>query len=92
MANRPNIIIKNETDEIFLLTDTATPSDRNVTQKEAEKKLKYKNLNIEIFRMLNMKRFVIPVVMGANGIVTKELKKKGNNTEKAFSRLYNKRL
>jgi hypothetical protein len=43
LANRPNIIIKNKEDKICELTDVATPSDRNVIQKEAEMKLKYKN-------------------------------------------------
>jgi hypothetical protein len=57
------------------LNDVSIPSDRNVIQKEAEKKLKYKNLSIEIQRMWNMKCFVIPVVTGAMGIVSKTLKK-----------------
>jgi hypothetical protein len=52
-------------DEICLLIDVATPSDRNVIQKESEKKLKYKNLSIEIQRMWSMKCFVIPVIIGA---------------------------
>jgi hypothetical protein len=51
----------------------AIPSDRNVRQKESEKKLKYKSLSIEIQRMWNMKCFVIPVIIGATGIVTKGL-------------------
>jgi hypothetical protein len=51
------------------------PSDSNVIQKESEKKLKYKNLRIEIKRMWNMKCFVTPVISGATGIVTKGLKK-----------------
>jgi hypothetical protein len=42
--------------------------------KEAEKKLKYKSLCIEIQRMWNMKCMIIPVVIGATGIVTKGLK------------------
>jgi hypothetical protein len=50
------------------------PSDRNVIQK-SEKKLKYKNLSIEIRRMWKMKCFVIPVIIGATGIATKGLKK-----------------
>jgi hypothetical protein len=58
-----------------LLIDVAVPLDRNVTQKESEKKLKYKNLSIEIQRMWNMKSFFIPVIIGATGIVTKGLRK-----------------
>jgi hypothetical protein len=50
LANRPDIIIKNK-DETCLLIDVAIPSDKNVIQKEAENKLKYKNLSIEIQRM-----------------------------------------
>jgi hypothetical protein len=46
------------------LIDVAVPSDKNVIQKKAEKKLKYKNLSIEMQRMWNMKCFVIPVIMG----------------------------
>jgi hypothetical protein len=38
-ANSPNIIIKNNKEEICILTDVAIPADRNVTQKEAEKKV-----------------------------------------------------
>jgi hypothetical protein len=34
-----------------------------------------KNLNIEIHRMWNIKCFVIPVIIGAAGIVTEGLKK-----------------
>jgi hypothetical protein len=57
-----------------LLIDVAIPSDRNVIQKESEKKLKYKNLSIEIHLMWKMKCFVIPVIIGATGIATKGLK------------------
>jgi hypothetical protein len=48
LANRPNLIIKNKKDKICLLIDVAIPSDRNVIQKESEKKLKYKNSSVEI--------------------------------------------
>jgi hypothetical protein len=73
LANRPDII-RNKEDKISLLIDVAIPSDRNVIQKESEKKLKYENLSIEIQRMWNMKCFVIPVIIGAIGIVTRALK------------------
>jgi hypothetical protein len=57
------------------LIDVAIPSDKNVIQKEAEKKLNCTNLSIEILRMWNMKCFIIPVIIGATGIVSKSLQK-----------------
>jgi len=51
------------------------PLDRSEIQKEAEKKLKheYEDLSTEIQRIWNLKRFVVPVITGATGIVTKRL-------------------
>jgi hypothetical protein len=69
LTNRLVITNKNKKDNICLLIDAAISSDRNVIQKESEKKLKYKNSSIEIQRMWNMKCFVIPVITGATGIV-----------------------
>jgi hypothetical protein len=57
------------------LIDVAIPSDKNVIQKEAEKKLKYKNPSIEIQRTWNMKCFVIPIIIGATGILSKSSQK-----------------
>jgi hypothetical protein len=56
------------------LITAAIPSDSNVIQKKAEKKLKYKNSSIEIQRMWNMKCFVILVITGATGSGTKGVK------------------
>ena len=53
----------------------AIPADRNVVQKEEETKLKYKSLCIEIQRMWNLKCTIIPVIIGATGIVTRSLRK-----------------
>jgi hypothetical protein len=53
----------------------ATPADRNVVQKEAEKKLKYKSLCIEIQRMWNTKCTIVPITTGTTGIVTRSLRK-----------------
>jgi hypothetical protein len=75
LANRPDITAKNKKGKTCLLIDVAIPSDKNAIQKEAEKKLKHKNLSIEIQRMWNMKCFVIPVINGATGIVSKSLQK-----------------
>jgi hypothetical protein len=53
----------------------AIPADGNVVQNEAEKKLKYKRLCIETRRMWNLKCTIIPVIIGATGIVTRSLRK-----------------
>ena len=53
----------------------AIPADRNIMQKEAEKKLKYKSLCIEMQRMRKMKCTIVPVIIGATGIVTTSLRK-----------------
>ena len=47
-ANWPDIIIKNKKEKTCTLIDVAIPADRSVVQKEAEKKLKYNTLCIEI--------------------------------------------
>jgi hypothetical protein len=44
-------------------------------QNEAKKKLKYKSLGIEIQRMWSLKCTIIPVIIGATGIVMKSLRK-----------------
>jgi hypothetical protein len=41
LANRPDIIVKIKKDKTCLLIDVAIPSDKNIIQKDAEKKLKY---------------------------------------------------
>jgi len=53
----------------------AIPADRNVVQKEAENKLKYNSLCIQMQRMWNLKCTIVPVIIGATGIVTKSLQK-----------------
>jgi hypothetical protein len=74
MENRPDIIIKNKKEKTCTLTDVAILADRNVTQKEAEKRLKTKSLCTEIQRMWNMKCTIITVILGASEAVTKGLK------------------
>jgi len=69
------IIIKNKKEKTCTLIDVAIPADGNIVQKEAENKLKYKRLCIEIQRMWNMKCTIVPVIIGATGIVTRSLRK-----------------
>lgn len=72
-ANRPDIIVR--TGNECLIIDVAIPSDRNIVKKEAEKVLKYKSLLIEVQRMWNVKANIIPIVIGATGFVTTNMKK-----------------
>jgi len=74
-ANMPDIIIKNKKEKTYTLIDVAIPADSNVVQKEAENKLKYKSLCIEIQRMWKLKCTIVPVIIGATGIVTRSLRK-----------------
>jgi len=74
-ANRPDIIIKNKKEKTWVLIDVAMPADRNVVQKDAEKKLKYKNVCIDIQQMWNTKCMIVPVIIGATGTVTIGLRK-----------------
>jgi len=75
-ANRPDIIIKNNKEKKGTLIDVAIPADRNVVRKkEAELKLKYKSLYVEIQRMWNLKCTIVPVIIGATGVVTRSSRK-----------------
>jgi len=58
-----------------MLIDVAISGYRNVTKKEAEKILKYKDFTIEIQRMWNVKTKVIPVIIGATGTISKSFRK-----------------
>ena len=47
----------------------SVPSDSNISAKEFEKLRKYKDLEIEIAKMWQMKTKTIPVIFGALGII-----------------------
>ena len=80
-SNKPDIIIGDNEKRTYILIDVAIPGDRNVIKKEAEKILKYEDLTIEIQRMWNVKRKVIPVVNGATGTtrISKSFRKHVSN-------------
>ena len=48
------------------------PSDRNLSLKDYEKISKYTDLDIEIQMMWHLKTIVIPVVVGALGMIKKK--------------------
>ena len=55
--------------------DVAVPDDVNALQKETEERLKYKDLQIEIYRMWNVKTKVVAVVVGALGTMSDNFNK-----------------
>ena len=70
-ANRPDIAIKDNRDKKCTLIDVAIPFDKNTSTKVSEKLSKYKDLEIEITRMWQMKTDIIPVVVGAFEVIKK---------------------
>jgi hypothetical protein len=58
-----------------MLIDVAISGERNVIKKVAEKILKCKDLIIIIQPLRNVKAKVIPVTKGANGTISKSLRK-----------------
>ena len=73
-ANRPSIVIKDEKSKTsFLIDMTMLPTERNISIKEFDKLSKYKDPQVEIERMRHLKTTLIPVVVGALGVV-----KRGN--------------
>ena len=70
-ANRPDIVIKDKSKGLCTLIDMSVPSKRNASTKEVEKIAKYKDLDIEISKMWSMKTNVIPIVIGALGLIRK---------------------
>ena len=59
--NKPDIIIRDNEKGTCVLIDAAISGDRNVINEEAEEVLKYRDLEIEIQRVWNLKSKVILV-------------------------------
>ena len=62
-----------------MLIDVAISGDRNMIEKEAEKFLTYEDLTIKIQSMWNVNTKVIPVIIGATGIISKSFRKYVSN-------------
>jgi hypothetical protein len=62
-----------------MLINVAISGDRNVIKKEAEKIPKYKEITTEIQCMCNVQTKVIPVIIGANGTISKSFRKYVSN-------------
>ena len=76
--NKPDITIRDNEKGTYLLIDVAIAGDRNVVWK-AENIPKYKDLTVEIQRVCNVKRNVIPVKIGATGTISESFRKYPRN-------------
>jgi hypothetical protein len=84
--NKPGIIIRGNEKTTCMFIDVAIPGNRNVIKREVEKILKYKDLTIEIQRMWYVKTNVIPVLIGATGIISKPFRKYLSNEIKKLQK------
>ena len=72
-ANRPDLMIVDRRSKEWFMVDFSVPFDPNVAKKEEEKISKYKDLAAEVARMNTVKVEVVPIVVGALGVVSKDL-------------------
>ena len=66
-CNKPDIVIQEKKSDRYQIIDVAIPSDYNIQKKATEK--------IEWQRLWKKKVEVIPVIIGATGIVDRNMKK-----------------
>ena len=74
-ARRPDLTIINKKKRACKIVDFAVPADRRIKLKECEKRDKYIYVARELKKLWNMQVKIIPIVIGAFGIVTKGLLK-----------------
>ena len=71
--NRPDVVVIDRAARKWLIVDFAVPWDKNVVTKEDEKMAKYSPLALEVRRVYGVETKVVPVVVGALGVVSKRL-------------------
>ena len=75
--NRPDIVVIEKKSKTCYIIDVACPFDTRIEKKEMEKKDAYGDLKYEIFKVYKgevNKVFIIPIIIGALGSVTKRFK------------------
>ena len=72
---RPDIVVIDKDNKRALLIDIAVPADARMEEKEQEKMDRYQDLARELKKSWKVETKVIPIVVGALGIVAKCLEK-----------------
>ena len=79
--NKPDILLPVKQTKTCFIIDVACPFDNRILNKEREKINVYTDLKYEILKCLKgevKKLFIIPIIVGALGLVTKNLRPKIN--------------
>jgi hypothetical protein len=71
-ANKPDIVAVDKPTKTTKLIEISVPADSNLQQKTREKMEKYTDLRIEVERMWGTKTSIVPVIVGATGVVLKD--------------------
>ena len=71
--NRPDVVVIDPLGRRWTLVDFSVPFDANVASKEEEKVKRYERLAAEVSRMHKVGTEVVPIVVGALGVVSKRL-------------------
>ena len=71
--NRPDVVVVDRIKKMWVIVDFSVPWDKNIVSKEEEKILNYSPLAKEIRKMHRVSTKVVPVVVGALGVVSRNL-------------------
>ena len=75
-ARRPDIVLVKKKEATAVIVDIAVPGDTRIKTREEDKILKYQDLKREIKKLWHLKSVkVVPIVVGALGAVTPNLRK-----------------
>ena len=72
--NKPDVIVIDRVKKCWTIIDFAVPIDQNLLKKEEEKVSNYNDLATEIRKLHKVSTSIVPLVVGALGVVTKNLK------------------
>ena len=71
--NKPDVILIDKDKKVWTIVDFSVPNDKNIVVKEKEKLDHYRDLAKEVRKMFHVKTKVVPIVVGALGVFSKNL-------------------
>ena len=71
MSKNPGVVVNDYKRKSCLLIDMAVSTNNNILVKEYDEISRYKDLEIEIEKIWHLKTTIVPVIVGALGIIKK---------------------